>query len=159
MGKRGPRAFPAEGGGGPSQLPGDWLRRYALIESINERQWAQSIFGRGASGRAFCNVLFVKADDKYWPRSFAFARTYVTQAHSSVRTTAVMHARASIHAHAGYTHKPGVSTALVNYIGTTVSPALFIVRYRHKLLSVRLVTSRFVTSTTTVGRWGLVAPT
>lgn len=104
MGKRGPRAFPAEGGGGPSQLPGDWLRRYALIESINERQWAQSIFGRGASGRAFCNVLFVKADDKYWPRSFAFARTYVTQAHSSVRTTAVVHARASIHAHAGYTH-------------------------------------------------------
>lgn len=24
--------------GGLSQLPGDWLRRYALIESINERQ-------------------------------------------------------------------------------------------------------------------------
>lgn len=53
-----------------------------------------------------------------------------------------------------HTHTLGVSTVLVNYIGTTVSPALFIVRYRRKLLSVRLVTSRFVTSTTTVGRCG-----
>jgi len=40
-----------------------------------------------------------------------------------------------------------------------VSPALFIVRYRRKLLSVRLVTSRFVTSTTTVAHWGQVAST
>jgi len=42
LGKRGPRAFPRrvheEVEGTASQLRGDWLRRYALIESINERQ-------------------------------------------------------------------------------------------------------------------------
>lgn len=60
--------------------------------------------------RPFCNVLFVKTNDKYWLR-----------ARSRIRDT----------------HR--VSTVLVNYIGTTVSPALFIVRHRRKLLNEQLV--------------------
>lgn len=78
-------------------------------------------------------------------RARSRSRAYVTQTRARVRT--------HTHGHI-YARTPGVSTVLVNYIGTTVSPALFIVRYRCKLLNVRLVTSRFVTSTTTVGRRG-----
>jgi len=90
-------------------------------------------------------------------RARSRSRAYVTQTRVHVRTHT--HGRRS-HTHARARARAlGVSTVLVNYIGTTVSPALFIVRYRCKLLSVRLVTSRFVTSTTIDGRRGQVSPT
>lgn len=88
-------------------------------------------------------------------RARSRSRAYVTQTRARTRTARV-YIRIHVHSRA---RTPGVSTVLVNYIGTTVSPALFIVRYRCKLLSVRLVTSRFVTSTPTVGHRGQVVST
>lgn len=92
-------------------------------------------------------------------RARSRSRAYVTQTRAPTHTHG--HTRARVHDRRSHIHAraPGVSTVLVNYIGTTVSPALFIVRYRCKLLSVRLVTSRFVTSTTTVGHRGQIAST
>lgn len=87
-------------------------------------------------------------------RARSRSRAYVTHTHARMGRTYAGHTHARVRA-----RTPGVSTVLVNYIGTTVSPALFIVRYRCKLLSVRLVTSRFVTSTTTVGHREQVVPT
>lgn len=79
----------------------NWEYQWTSMSIVNI--WTGSI-------RPFCNVLFVKTNDKYWLR-----------ARSRIRDT----------------HR--VSTVLVNYIGTTVSPALFIVRHRRKLLNERLV--------------------
>jgi len=87
--------------------------------------------------------------------------TNIDRARSRPRADVTQHACTHARTHSltrtrARSRAPGVSTVLVNYIGTTVSPALFIVRYRCKLLSVRLVTSRFVTSTTIAGRRELV---
>lgn len=97
----------------------NWEYQWTSMSIVNI--WTGSI-------RPFCNVLFVKTNDKYWLR-----------ARSRIRDT----------------HR--VSTVLVNYIGTTVSPALFIVRHRRKLLNEQLVAaassrfaSRCAVATTTI---------